>query len=162
MMKKAYQRTRYLQSMFGFACAVLVASCTNDVGSGTMGTMDPSGPDAAVPDLDPTGNWNLSYDFAAGCGQPETMATGTFTVTRAPNGFAVTAAGATTTGTLLCKADSCKLSGMIAWSDTSSQFQQNVNITLDAHDAIAGNGTESVVTGTTACSVTFTVQGTRT
>ena len=159
-MKKAYQRTRCLQSMFGLACvAWLAASCTNDVGGGTMGN---PAPDAAMMDLDPTGNWNITYSFSAGCGQPESTASDTFTVTRAPTGYAVTAAGATTTGTLLCTAASCKLSGMFAWSAAGSQFQQNVNIALDPHDGITGSGTESVVTGTMTCSVPFTVQGKRT
>jgi hypothetical protein len=89
------------------------------------------------------------------------MASSTITVTLAPNGYAVSAAGATTAGTLLCTAETCKLSGMFAWSDGTSQFQQNVNIALDAQDAITGTGTESVVNTTATCSVVFAVQGKR-
>jgi hypothetical protein len=150
--------------MFGLACvAVLVASCTNEVGGGAV---DNTAPDATVKGLDPTGNWNISYSFDAGCGQAASTAMSVFTVTLSPMGYAVSAAGATTSGTLDCTPETCKLSGMFAWSADGSQFQQNVNITLDAHDAITGNGTEAVatttMTGTTTCSVTFTAKGMRT
>lgn len=165
-MKDIAQRSRLLLALLGAACATApLASCTNDVGGGTVGggTIGQASPDAPTEnDLDPTGNWNVTYMFGAGCGQPATTASSTFTVTRAATGYAVAAAGATVMGTLICTPESCKLSGSFAWAASGSQFEQDANITLDAQGNITGNGTEAVVTMSTTCAFTFTVQGTRT
>jgi len=118
-------------------------------------------PDAGVMAVDPTGNWDLTYMFSAGCGQPPRMATSTFTVTRAPSGYAVTVPGATTSGTLICTPTNCKLSAMFAWSDGTWQYLQSSNILLDAQGSITGNGSESVVATNAACSFTFTVKGSK-
>ncbi|HEX7836312.1 MAG TPA: hypothetical protein VF469_02555 [Kofleriaceae bacterium] len=148
-----------LRHVFGPACiAVLVAGCTSYVGDGTMGG---PAPDAAAMNVDPTGNWNLTYMLDAGCGQPAATAMGTFTVTLSPQGYAVSAAGVTTAGTLTCTPDHCKLSGMFAWVQPGAQHQQSANLSLDAHGNITGNGTDAVVTMTTTCSITFTAHGTR-
>lgn len=153
--------SRFLQHMLGLACiAALSVSCTTELGEPSAGE-EPT-PDAPAIDVDPTGNWNLAYMLDAGCGQPAATGTATFTVTRAPDGYAVSMPGVTTTGTLICTPNSCKLSGILAWATADGRFQQSVNMVLDAHDGISGNGTESVVTGISACSVTFTVQGKRT
>jgi len=159
-MTKTCVHTPYLRCLLGLAClAPLVASCTSTVGD----DRPPGGgaPDAQVKDLDPTGNWTLNYMYAAGCGVQASTAMATFTVTLTPNGYAVSAAGVTTTGTLICLPDSCKLSGMFAWASNGSQFQQNANITLDMHNALAGNGTVAIVSATTTCSLEFTAHGTR-
>jgi len=112
-------------------------------------------------DIDPTGNWDLTYMFLAGCGQSAGTATDTFTVTLTPDGYAVSASGASTTGTLLCTPDSCKLSAVFAWSDASMQYQESANMVLDADDNITGNGTVYATDGTTACNLVFTVTGSR-
>lgn len=78
-----------------------------------------------------------------------------------PDGYAVSDGGATTTGTLICTPDNCKLSAVIAWSDSSIQYQQSTNMTLDMHDGISGNGTVSVADGTTTCNLAFTVTGSK-
>ena len=83
-------------------------------------------------------------------------------MTQTPQGYAVSAAGVTTTGTLVCTPDHCKLSGMFGWAEQGAQLQQSANLSLDAHGSIAGNGTEAVITMTTVCSFTFTVTGSKT
>ena len=156
---KTIDSPRFLQHMVGLACiAGLTVSCTTDLGN--TSTLEPS-PEAPAMDLDPTGNWNLTYKFGAGCGQPGSTATTTFTVTRTPDGYAVSAPGVTMTGTMLCIPDSCKLSGMFGWSTSDAQFQQSANIVLDASDDITGSGTEAVVVGTTTCGFTFTITGSK-
>jgi hypothetical protein len=151
--------SRFLQHMLGLACiAALSAGCIAEVGEPPAG--EPA-PDASAMDVDPTGNWNLAYMLDAGCGQPAATGTDTFTVTRTPDGYAVSAPGVTTTGTLLCTPDRCKLSGMFAWAEPGAQLQQNANLSLDAHGSITGNGTEAVITMDMICSFTFTVHGMR-
>lgn len=157
---KTTDSPRFLQHMVGLACiAALTVSCTTDLGD--TSPLEPS-PEAPAMDLDPTGNWNLTYMFGAGCGQPAITAAATFTVTRTPDGYAVSAPGVAMTGTMLCTPDSCKLSGTFAWATGEARVQQSANIVLDELDDITGSGTESIVVGTAACGFTFTVQGTRT
>ncbi|HEY0478342.1 MAG TPA: hypothetical protein VGD37_12545 [Kofleriaceae bacterium] len=133
----------------------LLAGCT-------VGEPGGASPDAAIAELDPTGNWSVMYSFSNGCGQMMTTSTSTFTITLAADGYAVTAPGATTTGTLLCTAVDCKLSGIFMWSAGGAQYQQNANLALDAHGKISGNGTEFIITPAGACSLTFTAGGTKT
>lgn len=169
-MMKTINHSRFLRHLFRFACiAALTASCTSEVSGPppTAGSSpDPKPepdypPDAGAMNIDPTGNWDLTYMLLAGCGLPAGTATDTFTVTRTPDGYAVSAGGATTTGTLICMPDNCKLSAVLAWSDSNVQYQQSCNMTLDAHDGIAGNGTVAFADGTTICSIVFTVTGSR-
>lgn len=113
--------------------------------------------------LDPTGNWSLTYSFAAGCGQDASQAASTFTVTQGSDGYDVEIAGTTTAGTLTCTAVNCRLSAVFTWKDTAgtTSFQQSANITLDPQDNIQGNGTESVMSSTMSCNLAFTVAGAR-
>jgi len=151
--------SRFLQHMLGLACiAALSAGCVTEVGEPPV---EEPVPDTAAIDVDPTGNWNVTYMFGAGCSQPASTATTTFTVTRTPAGYAVSAPGVAMTGTMLCTPDSCKLSGTFAWSTSDGQFQQSANMVLDARDGITGSGTEAVVVGTATCGFTFAVTGSK-
>jgi hypothetical protein len=165
-------RSSALHYLIGLACvAAPVAGCATDTpapkpsdpgdpGEGSGSGSDPSQPPGAG--LDPTGNWNLTYMFGAGCGQGPTTAPSTFTVTLGPQGYTVAIAGTTTTGTLICADDTCKLSAVFAWTDaTGTQFQQSANIALDGTGTITGSGTESVTSTSMACTISFTVQGTK-
>ncbi len=157
-MKKPTERSRALHYLFALACiAGATAGCTADGAMIDGPTAVPN--DAAVASVDPTGNWSLSYAFDAGCGQPATTATTTFTVTRGADGYALAIAGAMTSGTLICTPADCKLSAIFAWSNGDVKFQQSANMTLDTRDVITGNGTESVVTASAVCSFAFTVHG---
>lgn len=158
-MMKMIDYPRVLRRMLGGACtAVLAMGCMTEVGDRLPA--DPV-PDAPAMDLDPTGNWNLNYMFDAGCGQPASKSTATFTVTRAASGYAVSAPGITVMGTMICAPDSCKLSGTLAWATSEAKFQQSANLVLDGHGSVTGNGTESVVAGTTLCGLAFTVAGSK-
>jgi hypothetical protein len=159
---------KFFRCLFGSACiAALVVSCTSDVseppptdGSYPEPKPEPnSPPDDEAMDLDPTGNWDLTYMLLPGCGLPASTATDTFTVTRAPNGYAVSAGIAATTGTLLCAPENCKLSAVLVWSDSSYKYQQSFNMSLNTHNAITGNGTVSFADQMTTCSIAFTVTG---
>lgn len=120
--------------------------------------LDPAG----ATSLDPTGNWSLTYSFAAGCGQPASQASSTFTVTSGSDGYDVEIAGTTTAGTLVCTPISCKLSAVFSWMDTSStKFQQSANITLDPQGMLRGNGTESITNSALSCNIAFIVEGGR-
>jgi hypothetical protein len=134
-----------------FSC--VVTSCSND--------QTQTGADAAVATLDPTGNWSVTYTFAPACGRDATATTGTFTVTLGPKGYDVEVAGVASTGTLLCSADACKLSGTFAWMASGSGFQQSMNLTLDKQAKVSGSGTEAVVTSTSSCTYSFTVLGSK-
>jgi hypothetical protein len=154
--------SRAAHSLFALACiAAPLAACATDA---KPSPTDPTtaGPDGAI-GLDPTGNWTLTYSFAAGCGQAASQAASTFTVTQGPDGYDVEIAGTTTAGTLTCTAASCRLSAVFTWKDTpgTTSFQQSANITLDAQDNIKGNGTESVMSSTMSCNIGFTVDGAR-
>jgi len=152
--------TRALQCLFGVVCiTACIAGCTASSGTPMTAEADPSAGTPDGSDLDPTGNWNLTYQFSAGCGQPATSATALLTVTRGPNGYAVTVSGTAASGSLICAADGCKLSAMFAWSTSGFVFQQSANLALDASDSITGTGTEVVAGGAVSCSVPFQVQG---
>ena len=120
-----------------------------------------AGPDAPVTTLDPTGNWSVVYQFASACGNAATTTTGTFTVTYGTTGYAIEVAGVSSTGVLACDSEECKLSGTWAWATSDTQFQQSMNLTLDSHDAVQGEGTEAVVTTDSNCTYPFTVSGSR-
>jgi len=111
--------------------------------------------------IDPSGDWDLTYWFSAGCGQPASTTDGTFTVTSTAHGFEVAAEGATTRVTLLCTPKRCILSGIFAWSSRAGDYQQHAILQLDANDRVSGSGTETIATPTGTCLFTFTVGGSR-
>nr|HEX4312390.1 hypothetical protein [Kofleriaceae bacterium] len=141
-----------MKPMLLIAFASIAAACNGGASSG---------PDAATPSLDPTGNWNVVYQFAASCDNAATTSTGTFTVTLGPNGYALEVAGVASQGVLECTTSECLLSGTWAWASSDTEFQQSMNLTLDDHDAVIGEGTEAVVTADSNCTYPFTVSGAR-
>lgn len=156
-MMKTTDRSKFLHHVLGLACmTALTTSCIGDVGEPPK----PDPPrDAAIMDVDPIGNWSLIYMLGAGCDQPASTETMTFTVTRTTDGYEVSAPGVTATGTMICTQKNCKLSAILAGSTADGEFQQNVNLVLDAGGTVTGGGTISVVTETTTCGITFTVTG---
>ena len=143
-----------INAVASFALALAAVGCsTNSTPEG--------GADAAVATLDPTGNWNIVYQFGASCGNAATTTTGTFTVTYGASGYAIDVAGVTSMGVLACTTDECKLSGTWAWATSDTTFQQSMNLTLDAQGAVLGEGTEAVVTTDSNCTYPFTVAGSR-
>ena len=76
-------------------------------------------------------------------------------------GYSIEVAGVASMGVLVCGVDECKLSGTWAWATSDTQFQQSMNLTLDSHDAVQGEGTEAVVTADSNCTYPFTVSGSR-
>nr|HEX4318790.1 hypothetical protein [Kofleriaceae bacterium] len=147
-------RTSLLASaLLAIVAATGAAACQNQGAD--------AGPDAAIATLDPTGNWNVVYQFGAACGNDATTSPGTFTVTYGPQGYAIDVAGVTSMGVLACGATECKLSGTWAWAATDTQFQQSMNLTLDAQGAVLGEGTEAVITSSSNCTYPFTVSGSR-
>jgi len=128
-------------------CAVLVGGCTDD---------------DVQPELDPTGNWNVTYAFAASCGNPATTTTGTFTVTLDAQGYDIIVVGVSSTGSMLCTSEQCKLSGTFAWMTGDATYQQSMNLVLDAEMKVGGNGTETVITTESTCTYPFTVTGSKT
>lgn len=131
--------------------AIIVASCADQTQT--------SAPDAAAQALDPTGNWTVTYTFQPACGQNASATTGTFTVTLGPMGYEVQVAGVASSGTLLCNAMECRLSGTFAWNSSGTGYQQSMNLTLDDHGKVTGTGTEVVATSSSSCTYPFTVIG---
>ena len=127
------------------------AGCTDHAGT--------TAPDAAAQSLDPTGNWSVTYTFQPSCGNDASATTGTFTVTLGPMGYEVQVAGVASSGTLLCNANECRLSGTFAWMASGTGFQQSMNLTLDDKGKVTGTGTEVVATSTSSCTYPFTVIG---
>lgn len=129
------------------------AACTTPVAD--------TGPDAAASQIDPTGNWSVTYSFAPSCGNAASTTTGTFAVTFNGQGYDIEVAGVSSVGALACTSGECRLSGTWAWSTTDTRYQQSMNLTLDPTNNVSGNGTETVITATSNCVYPFTVAGTR-
>ena len=117
--------------------------------------------DPEEPALDPTGNWSVTYAFAPSCGNAASTTTGTFTVTLDGQGYNIVVIGVQSTGSLVCTADVCKLSGTFAWMASGATHQQSMNLTLDVDSRVGGNGTETVITPDRTCTYPFTVTGTK-
>lgn len=135
----------------------------SDTDSGTdtgSGADSSSGEDDYV-NVDPSGNWDLTYRFSAGCGHPASTTDATFTVASTGDGFEVEAQGATTRVALLCTPERCILAGTFSWSSSAGNYQQHAILQLDANDRVSGSGTETIVTRTGTCLFTFTVAGSR-
>jgi hypothetical protein len=87
--------------------------------------------------------------------------TGTFTVTLGGMGYEILVAGVSSTGSILCSPESCKLSGTWAWQTSDTAYQQSMNLTLGVDDSVTGDGTEDVITASSNCTYPFTVAGQR-
>lgn len=140
---------------------MLALVTVTSVGFAACATPDDSSPDAAVSQIDPTGNWAVTYSFAPSCGNPASTTTGTFAVTFTGMGYSIEVAGVSSVGALACDATECKLSGTWAWQTTDTAYQQSMNLTLDTSSSVTGDGTEAVITSDSNCTYPFTVTGTR-
>jgi hypothetical protein len=154
LFKRDMKTTSHLASL----ALVLAAACNG----AAMTPPQSTGADAAVPGLDPTGNWNVVYSFSPACGNASSTTTGTFTVTYSATGYDVEVAGTMSTGVIVCMTDECKLSGTWAWAGSDAAYEQSMNLVLAADSTVSGEGTESVVSSDgTQCTYPFTATGSR-
>ena len=125
-------------------------------------------PDAIVtPDVDGTGNWNMTYDFTAdNCGNPGTSGPLEIVVASTGSDLFLQLTGTTVTaGSMLCSPFMCELTATFTWTVSSGSAHADhtlVNdLTLNPIGMITGNGQETIKLAAQTCTSDFTATGLR-